>query len=424
MHAYQPTSVISSEENIRVTAKAWMVFALTFALMLLDFIDRQIVTSMFPYLKADWQLSDKQLGALISAVSLTVALGTIPVALLADRWGRVRIIVTMALTWSGATMACGAAGNYTTMLVARGAVGLGEAGYAPAGAAILAGIFPRRLHSAIFGAFQGAGAVGTILGVWLGGWLATRWGWKAAFGIVGVPGLVLALCYMWVRDPAQATPARTLTPAYSFWTALKNGLILFKKPIVMWACVGGALQLFTVLSLYSWLPSFIHRSYGVSPEKAGAQAAIVILLGALGTVAWGYAVDRFGQGNSGRRLRVVAIGSLLSGGFLMAAFGLLPVGQSQWLCLMLGGFCMTCSIGAVPAVVMENAEPGLRATSLALVAMAQNLFGQSLGPFTTGALSDTLGLERALSIAAAFAFLAAATFAWAGVAHLRSRQAI
>lgn len=418
MHPLQ-ASCVSPQAEAPVTARSWVVFGLTFGLMLLDFVDRQIVTSMFPYLKAEWQLSDKQLGGLVSVVALMVALCTIPVAVLADRWGRVRTIVAMALTWSSATVACGFAGSYASLLTARGAIGLGEAGYGPAGAAILGGIFPRRLHSAVFGAFQSAGALGGILGVALGGWLAAQYGWKSAFGIVGIPGIVLALCYLWVRDPSQASLANKERGEPFFWQALKQGLALFGQPLVRWTCIGGALQLFTVLAVYSWLPSFLNRSYGLEPQQAGLRAGLVILAGAAGMVAWGWAADRLSGGDGRQRLRVVAAGAALSGALLIAAFGGMSAGPAQWAMLLAGGFCMTCSIGAVPAVVMERAKPGIRATALALVAMAQNLFGQALGPFSTGVLSDLLGLGDALALAAFAAVLAALAFLRAGKAYRR-----
>ncbi|MFC5608113.1 MFS transporter [Variovorax soli] len=412
MHALETSGVRPPSNDARVGARAWLVFALTFGLMLLDFVDRQVVTAMFPHLQAQWQLSDKQLGALASVVALTVALGSIPLAVLADRWGRVKAIVAMALVWSGATLACGAANSYGALLAARATVGLGEAGYGPAGAAILGGIFPRRLHSAVFGAFQAAGVLGGILGVVLGGWLATHYGWKTAFGVVGAPGIVLALCYLWVRDPARgASPAASI----SFSGALRSGLGLFRIPIVLWACIGGALQLFVVLSLYSWLPTYIHRSYQVATDRAALYSAAVILVGALGAVAWGYAADRWGCDGPGR-LRVVALGCALSGSFLVAAFSFAPSGSWQGACLVMGGFCATCSIGAVPAVVIEAADPGIRATALALVAMAQNLFGQALGPFSTGVLSDSVGLGSALCIASSAALVASAVFVRAGIA--------
>src|SRR5215472_12784380 len=108
-------------------AYAWSVFAILFVLMVVDYVDRQVVVSMFPHLKAAWGLSDSQLGGLVSVMSITVALGTIPLSLLADRWSRVKSIFLMALVWSGATLACAYAGNYTQLMGARSFVGLGEA---------------------------------------------------------------------------------------------------------------------------------------------------------------------------------------------------------------------------------------------------------------------------------------------------------
>ena len=132
---------------------AWSVFAILFALMVVDYVDRQVVVSMFPHLKAQWDLSDGQLGALVSIVSITVALGAVPLSLLADRWSRVKSIFLMALVWSLATIACAFAGSYAQLLGARSVVGLGEAAYGTVGAALLASLFPPRMRSTVLGAF-------------------------------------------------------------------------------------------------------------------------------------------------------------------------------------------------------------------------------------------------------------------------------
>ena len=105
-------SQAQSDDYLVSKRYAWFVFAMTFTLMLFDYIDRQIVVSMFPHLKAEWDLSDKQLGALVSVVSITVALGTVPLSLLADRWSRVKSIFVMATVWSLATIACAFTRNY------------------------------------------------------------------------------------------------------------------------------------------------------------------------------------------------------------------------------------------------------------------------------------------------------------------------
>src|SRR6476661_9399342 len=180
---------------------AWTVFAIVFALMVVDYVDRQVVVSMFPHLKAQWSLSDGQLGALVSVVSITVALGTVPLSVLADRWSRVKSIFLMALVWSIATIACAYAQNYGHLLVARSIVGLGEAAYGSAGVALLATLFPERMRSTVLGAFLAAGLMGSVLGVVLGGVIAERWGWQAGFGAVGLPGLALAILFIVVvRD--------------------------------------------------------------------------------------------------------------------------------------------------------------------------------------------------------------------------------
>lgn len=173
---------------------------MAFLLMMVDFIDRQIVVALFPALKAEWQLSDRELGALLSVVSITIAIFSFPIALLADRWSRVKSIAVMAVVWSLATIAAGLSRSYGQLLVARGLVGLGEAGYGAAGGALLTSLFPPNRRGTVLGGFLAAAALGSVLGVVLGGVIVEHWGWRAAFGIVGVPGLVLALLFLLVRD--------------------------------------------------------------------------------------------------------------------------------------------------------------------------------------------------------------------------------
>ena len=133
---------------------AWFALLMTLGLMVFDYIDRQIIVSLFPYLKAAWGLSDKQLGALVSVVSVTVALGAVPMALFADRASRVKSIVIMAVIWSLATISCMFTRNYSQLLAARSIVGLGEAGYGSVGGALIATHFPARMRGAVMGAIS------------------------------------------------------------------------------------------------------------------------------------------------------------------------------------------------------------------------------------------------------------------------------
>jgi MFS family permease len=238
-------------------------------------------------MKKEWGLSDKQLGGLVSIVSITIALGALPVALFADRASRVKSIVVMATLWSLATISCMFTRTYGQLLAARAVIGLGEAGYGPVGAALIASHFPERMRGALMAGFFAAASVGSVLGVMLGGLIAARWGWQAAFGVVGFPGLLLALLYFKVRDyPTVELASREDRAARSMRGAAQAIVkTLIRSRTMLWVCVGGAAQVIVVSAIWAWLPSFLNREYGLAPDQAAVKAALVVLCGAMGSVA-------------------------------------------------------------------------------------------------------------------------------------------
>jgi MFS family permease len=392
--------------------QAWFAFVMTLALMIFDYVDRQVIVSLFPYLKADWGLSDKQLGGLVSVVSITVALGALPVALFADRVSRVRSIVAMATIWSLATISCMWARSYGVLMAARATVGLGEAGYGSVGAALIASHFPSRMRGALLAGFFASASVGSVLGVMLGGVIAARWGWQAAFGVVGIPGLLLALLYLKVRDYETVALAPALdAKRESIGEAVKHiVMILARTRTMLWVCIGGAAQLVVVSALWSWLPSFLNRVHGVAPAQAGVKAALVVLAGAAGAVIWGALVDRAGVRHPRRKFTVLALLCIASTVVLVAAFSLPPAAPAQFPLIVLGGFLATCTVGPVSAIVIDVIHPGVRATGSSVLALFQNLFGLAAGPFLAGVLSDAWGLVPALTAMPVFALGAAAAF--------------
>ena len=408
---------------------AWFAFAMTLALMIVDYVDRQVIVSLFPYMRADWGLSDKQLGALVSVVSVTVALGALPVALFADRASRVKSIVAMATVWSLATISCVWTRGYGQLLAARAFVGLGEAGYGSVGAALIASHFPARMRGAVLAGFFASASIGSVLGVMLGGLIAARWGWRAAFGIVGVPGLVLALMYLKVRDyrtvalePTLDAQRRSLARA-----AQQIVKLLVRSPTMLWVCVGGAAQLIVVSALWSWLPSFLNRVHGIAPPQAAVKAALVVLAGAIGSVLWGAVVDRAGRRNPARKLAAMAllcVVAMLLLGFTFGAerLGLALGADTQFALILLGGFVATCTVGPVSAIVIDVINPGVRATGSSVLALFQNLFGLAAGPFIVGVLSDAWGLTPALAVTPAFGALAALAFLYARGSYAADRD--
>jgi MFS family permease len=409
-----PTA-LQGDSYLSGSGAAWFAYVMTVALMLFDYADRQVIVSLFPFLKVEWHLSDKELGALVSVVSVTVAVAGIPIALLADRTSRVRSIAAMATLWSLATVSCMFVRSYGQLFAARALVGFGEAGYGSVGAALIASHFPARLRGTLLAGFFASASVGSVIGVALGGTIAARWGWQSAFGVVGVPGLALALLYLTVRDyrtePLPADGSQMLQVARPVVAAVTS---LVRSRTLRWVCFGAAAQLIVVSSVWAWLPSFLNRFAGLPPERAALRAALIVLIGAAGSLVWGAAVDRLGASQGRHKLRLLATLCLPTAVVLPFAFStasasaVSPLGG--YALIALGGFVMTCTVGPVAAVVLDVVHPSLRATGASVLSLFQNLLGLAVGPLITGALSDRWGLAAALSVMPAFSLVAAGAF--------------
>jgi len=391
---------------------AWRVFGLLFALMVVDYVDRQVVASMFPYLKREWLVSDRQLGALASIVPITIALLTLPLSLLADRFGPVRCMALMALVWSGATLGCGLARDYGQLLAMRAAVGVGEAAYGAVGAALLATLFPSRVRSTVIGGFLAATLVGSVLGTMLGGVVAEHWGWRAAFGVAGAPGIVLALLLLPLmgldrkrRDDAHAGGAA--------WPGVRVvAFELLRSRTLVLTCIGAGFQLIVVSTLFAWLASYFVHYYALTPGEAGLKASVVVLAAGAGTVLWGIACDALATRLPRARLHAPVAAALATAGFMWAAFLQRP-GDAQYVLILIGATMMTGTVGPAATTVAEIAPPAARATALAVLALTQNLFGLAAGPLITGVLSDDYGMPFALLAIPAFCLPAAAAFVMA-----------
>ena len=182
------------------------------------------------------------------------------------------------------------AGDYGSLLAMRGAVGVGEAAYGAVGAALLATLFPARIRGTVIGAFLAATLVGTLLGTVLGGVLAERWGWRAAFGVAGMPGIVLAaLLFPLMRIDRTARGEGGRATGWPGLRAVTAALVRTRTMVL--TCVGAGFQLIVVSTVFAWLASYFVRYYGLSPGGAGVKASLVVLAAGGGTVAWSVACD-------------------------------------------------------------------------------------------------------------------------------------
>ncbi|MFF4426288.1 MFS transporter [Streptomyces sp. NPDC001549] len=392
---------------------AWVVFALSFGLLLSDYMSRQVLNAVFPMLKADWLLSDAQLGSLSGIVALAVGLLTLPLSLLADRWGRVRSLVIAATMWSLATLGCAVAASYDQMFAGRLFVGVGEAAYGSVGIAVVLSVFPRALRATLSGAFIAGGAFGSVLGISIGGAVAQAYGWRWAFAVMGVLGLVLAGIYAIVVTEKRLAPGSDPAPGRA--DAERRGQLrallpkLFSSVSVVSAYIGSGLQLFIAGALIAWLPSYFNRYYDMPTAKAGATAGLFALVIGIGMIAGGIASDRISRRAPIRKWAVAISCSMGSLVLLMTAFRL-PAGPVQLLVLATGSLLCAGTAGPGAAMVANLTPAAIAATAFATLTLAQSLLGLAPGPAVTGMLADRLGLLGALRLVPLVAIAATAAF--------------
>lgn len=392
----------------RASAYGWAVFALSFGLLMSDYMARQVLNAVNPLLKAEWALSDAQVASLSSVVSLAVGLLTFPLSLAADRFGRVRSLAAMAVLWSLATLAGAMAQGYGQMLVARLCVGVGEAAYGSVGIAVVLAVFPVHMRSTLSSAFLAGTVVGQVLGVAVGGQVAAAHGWRAAFQVIGLAGLVMALAYpMVVRESRIGTPSARV--------ALPLGELvrqLFGRRVLWLTYFGSGIQLFSTGTLAVWLPSFLNRYYAMPVDRAGKVTALFLLDCAAGMVTCGMVGDRLARNNPAIKPALATLFALGSAVLFAAAF-FAPPGAPQ-LALLAGALLIVAGMAGIAGAMAANLTPrAIHGTTMATLALANNLIGLAPGPLIVGWLADRSSLAEALRVLPLPCLLSAAAFALA-----------
>jgi MFS family permease len=412
---------------IKVHASAYYIFALLFLLYMFDYIDRMIIVSLFPFLKQDWGLSDTQCGLLVSAVYWSILIFSLPVSILIDRWSRKKSIGLMALFWSLATLSCAFTRNFAQLFGARTAIGIGEAGYAPGGTAMIATLFPRQNRARVLGIWNASIPLGSALGIVLGGVIAEHYGWRHAFGIVAVPGMLIAVLFFFVKDyktvpliPAPGSggsePKDKMNPMDIARHFVRNKTLIFNN-------LAFASNTFVTTSLLTWLPTYYHRLENMPMDKAGTKSGTVMLLAIFGAPLGGFLADKWLKKQETARLLFPAISSFTTAVALLLAFSVFE-GAGQYLVLLFTGVTAVAFVPAAVAVTQDVVHPGLRAISLSLCVIVQHILGSALGPPLIGALSDKFGLPAAMAVLPVFTFLAACLFLMASRFYVSDKRTV
>jgi MFS family permease len=369
------------------------VLAILLLAYIFNFIDRQIIGVLAVPIKADLQLSDRQLGLMGGlAFALFYSGIAIPVAWLADRRNRVRIIAWSVGFWSLFTAACGLAQNFWQLFLARMGVGIGEAGGVAPSYALISDFFPPARRARALAFFSLGIPIGSALGVFFGGWLATHLDWRSAFMIVGLAGLPAALLVRFgISEPARglfdSSDGTASAPAPPF---LEVAGTLLVKPSFWLLSFGAAAGSILGYGLIFWLPSFFSRSFHLSLiEVSWFYGSIVLIGGMAGTWLGGWLGDRTGPDNPGAYALVPAICFLVAAPcFAMGLFA--PSLTIGWFLFAIGQMLALAWLGPVIAAVQHVVPPNMRATASASFLFINNLIGIGFGIYFLGEMSDRM----------------------------------
>lgn len=384
-------------------------YALTLllAVNLLNYIDRQVLYAVFPLIKADLRLSDTALGFLGSSFMLCYMLSAPLLGWLGDRLSRVRLAAVGLLVWSLATSLAGFANGYRALLAARTCVGIGEASFGTVSPGLVADYFPRERRGRVLAWFYLAIPVGSALGYLLGGTIGARFGWHAAFLLVGLPGLIIALPLCFLREPARGgTPGQAIRQKGTGYGALFSNRSFVCNTLAM------AAMTFALGGLAQWLPTFLNRLHGLDVAKANTLfGAVTVLAGISGTLTGGWIGDRCQQKSSAGYLIVSGWGFLI--GVPIAAWAIItPSLHACMGAIFCAEFFLFLNTGPLNTVIVNVTRPGVRAMAFAVNIFFIHALGDAVSPTLLGWLSDLWGLRAALlvtpaaiAMAAGFCFL-------------------
>ena len=359
-------------------------------LQLSDWADRSILAISLQAIKKSFNLTDTQAGLLPSLLQVGVAIFLIPTAVLADRLGRRRVIMGMALVWSTFTVLTGLAGKLWHLLLARFMVGTGEAGYQPAGQTWLGVAFSKQIRTRIIALFMMCVPIGTALGLFLGGFLlnATH-DWRPAFYIFGIPGILLAFIVPFLPDykASRVEGEGVLSKAY-----FRQLSPLFKIKSYWLFIASSTLLFFMFFAVQAWTPTLIMRAYNMNPLATGKVMGAIGLLNIFAPIA-GILADGWQKHNKVGRPLFLIVGTLITLGLILVSLSL--VGKATfrvYLPIYLTAALASACLYPVLTVLVHDVVPvPVRSTAIGFQLTISQLLGGVLGPVVVGVVSDATG---------------------------------
>ena len=367
---------------------AWYALAVLFVINALNFFDRQIIGAVGEPIRKEFGLGDSELGALNTAFTLLYAFVGLPLGTLADRFNRKQILAVGVFLWSLMTAASGFARNFWQIFAMRLGVGIGEATCAPAATSLIGDYFGSEKRAKALSIFMLGLPVGLALSFAISGVVTKEYGWRWAFFVAGLPGLLCVAAVMFIREPERGA-VETVKVGLKKREGSPYKLIL-SSPTMIWLILSGALHNFNMYALGGFITPYLMRHHHLDIAGASNVSAVVYgLLGAPGLLLGGFVGDWAKRRRPDGALLVAALAILLSVPFFFFAIGVAGGEYITYSVLIGVSFALMYFYYAIVySTISDVTEPALRGTAMAVYFLAMYLLGASLGPYILGLISD------------------------------------
>ncbi|MEL7310092.1 MAG: MFS transporter [Pseudomonadota bacterium] len=380
-----------AQDSGRVDPRAYYALGILTVVYTLNFIDRQIISILLPSIQDELLISDAQAGYLAGTFfAVFYATLGIPIAIIADRGNRRNLIAVSLTVWSAMTALCGTAQNFVQLGLARMGVGVGEAGCSPPAHSLISDYFPPKQRATALGVYSLGISFGIMFGLFIGGKLDELYGWRNAFLIVGIPGVLLALIFrftVWEPPRGHSESRETAEGRPSVFDTFR---FLMRRRSFLHLAFGAALSAFSGYGVVIWFPSFLARTHAMPIGDIGLWLGLILgISGGAGIFFGGYASDRFGLADARWKLWTVVVAGLITLPFSIAVY----LVDSAYVALAifvvpaaLSNFYQATSF----AQTQSLANLRMRGVAAAVLLLIINIIGLGLGPSSVGELSDFL----------------------------------
>tara|TARA_B100000795_G_scaffold67347_2_gene46308 strand:+ start:16102 stop:17424 length:1323 start_codon:yes stop_codon:yes gene_type:complete len=384
----------TEEEKAAAITPAYRSYALSLFLLvyIINFVDRQIFGILIEPIRLEIDLSDTQLGLLGGiAFAIFYTFAGIPIARWADVGVRKNIVALALVIWSVMTMFTSTAKGFGTLLIARVGVGIGEAGCSPPIHSLISDMYPEEERATALSTYALGIPIGAAIGTLVGGWIGEYFGWRMAFMVVGLPGIIVAIVvFFTVREPPRGHSEPDHVQVQKDLVPLADTLrFLWSLRAFRHLSFAGALHAFVGYGVGLFIPAFFMRVHGFGLAETSTYLFLIGLTGIIGTYLGGYLGDRMGKKDKRWYMGIPGIATIISVPFAVLFY---TTGDPMLAIVLAipGAILGPMYLGPTFAMTQTLVPPAMRSTASAILLFVLNLIGLGLGPVFAGFLSDTL----------------------------------